>query len=80
MVTQFHFLSWPEKGSPNSGAGMIDLIDQVRRVQQKTGNNPIVVHCRRVIFSVALCRITGDSSLPFVTAVMVQVAQVLSYH
>lgn len=44
-VSQFHFLAWPERGAPQSGAGMIDLIDQVRRVQMKTSNNPIVVHC-----------------------------------
>ena len=28
---------------------MIDLIDQVRRVQMRTGNNPVVVHCRLVV-------------------------------
>ena len=46
MVRQFHFTAWPEYGAPASGVGMVDLIDQVSRRQQQTGNNSIVVHCR----------------------------------
>ena len=46
VVKQFHFVAWPESGAPSTGAGMIDLIDQVIRTQQHTGNKPIVVHCR----------------------------------
>ena len=45
-VKQYHFTAWPEDGAPSSGAGMIDLIDQVTRTQAHTGNKPIVVHCR----------------------------------
>ena len=46
MVQQFHFTGWPEIGAPASGAGMVDLVDQVIRRQQHTGDKPIVVHCR----------------------------------
>ena len=49
VVKQFHFVAWPENGAPSSGDGMIDLIDQVVRTQQQTGNKPIVVHCRSVL-------------------------------
>ena len=48
VVKQFHFVAWPENGAPSSGDGMIDLIDQVVRTQQQTGNKSIVVHCRSV--------------------------------
>ena len=48
IVKQFHFMAWPENGAPTSGAGMIDLIDQVTRTQQQTGDKPIVIHCRCV--------------------------------
>ena len=49
IVNQFHFTAWPENGAPASGAGMIDLIDQVTRTQQQTGNKPIIIHCRCVM-------------------------------
>ena len=46
VVHHFQFTTWPENGAPKEGAGMIDLIGQVLRVQQQTGNKPIIVHCR----------------------------------
>lgn len=45
VVHHFQFMAWPENGAPKTGEGMIDLIDQVLRVQQQTGNKAIVVHC-----------------------------------
>ena len=45
-LKQYHFIAWPAEGAPMSGAGMIDLIDQVNRTQSHTGNKPILVHCR----------------------------------
>ncbi|KAI8510106.1 hypothetical protein Bbelb_125340 [Branchiostoma belcheri] len=44
-VQQFHFHGWPEVGIPDSAAGMIDLIGQVQKQQQHSGNGPITVHC-----------------------------------
>ena len=46
VVTQFHYVNWPEDSCPDNGACMIDLIDSVERVQRKTGNGPITVHCK----------------------------------
>ena len=46
VVHHFQFTTWPENGAPEEGAGMIDLIGQVLRVQQQTGDKPIIVHCR----------------------------------
>ncbi|XP_019632426.1 PREDICTED: receptor-type tyrosine-protein phosphatase epsilon-like [Branchiostoma belcheri] len=44
-VQQFHFHGWPEVGSPDNASGMIDLIGQVQKQQQQSGNGPITVHC-----------------------------------
>ncbi|CAH1243536.1 PTPRA [Branchiostoma lanceolatum] len=44
-VQQFHFHGWPEVGVPDNAAGMIDLIGQVQKQQQQSGNGPITVHC-----------------------------------
>ncbi|CAH1243113.1 PTPRA [Branchiostoma lanceolatum] len=44
-VQQFHFHGWPEVGIPDSASGMIDLIGQVQKQQQHSGNGPITVHC-----------------------------------
>ena len=46
FINHYQFMTWPKNGAPKSGSGMIDLIDQVTRNQQKTGNKPIIVHCR----------------------------------
>jgi protein tyrosine phosphatase len=43
-VTQFHYMTWPESGVPDSGAALLDLIGQVQRTQQQTGNGPVTVH------------------------------------
>ncbi|XP_011404665.2 PREDICTED: receptor-type tyrosine-protein phosphatase delta-like isoform X2 [Amphimedon queenslandica] len=45
VVHHFSFTSWPRSGAPSNGSGMIDLIDQVQKRQQQTGNKPILVHC-----------------------------------
>ena len=46
VIRQYHYNSWPDVGSPSSGAGMIDLIGQVQRWQQQSGNKIVTVHCR----------------------------------
>ena len=46
MVRQYHYTGWPDVGSPDSGSGLIDLIGQVQKWQQKSGNTTITVHCR----------------------------------
>eukprot|EP00058_Branchiostoma_floridae_P015854 XP_002601342.1 hypothetical protein BRAFLDRAFT_59175 [Branchiostoma floridae] len=44
-VHQFHFHGWPEHGAPDNAAGIIDLIGQVQKQQQLSGNGPITIHC-----------------------------------
>ncbi|XP_065197878.1 mucin-3B-like isoform X2 [Sycon ciliatum] len=44
-VHHFQYMGWPERGVPESGAGILDLIGQVQRRQMNSGNKPVVVHC-----------------------------------
>ena len=45
-VKQFQYTDWPEESVPPSGSGLIDLIGQVQKWQQSSGDRPVVVHCR----------------------------------
>ncbi|XP_068728210.1 receptor-type tyrosine-protein phosphatase delta-like [Montipora capricornis] len=45
VIRQYHYTGWPDVGSPDSGTGLIDLIGQVQRWQQQSGNTTITVHC-----------------------------------
>lgn len=45
MVSQFHFTKWSKTTPPEETRPMIDLIDELQRVQRKSGNMPITVHC-----------------------------------
>lgn len=44
-VTQFQYIDWPDTGLPESGVGIVDLIGQVQKWQQQSGNTIIVIHC-----------------------------------
>ena len=45
-VCQFQYTDWPDTGLPDSGVGIVDLIGQVQKWQQQSGNTAIVIHCR----------------------------------
>nr|XP_039263036.1 uncharacterized protein LOC120339059 isoform X1 [Styela clava] len=45
IVKQFHYHGWPEVGAPVSGYSMIELVEDVQKQQQNSGNHPIVIHC-----------------------------------
>ena len=46
VITQFHFQQWPVNACPNNPASIIDLLEAMERVQRKTGNGPVTVHCK----------------------------------
>ena len=58
MVRQYHYTGWPDVGSPESGSGLIDLIGQVQKWQQNSGNTAITVHCRYAQVSAALLNLS----------------------
>lgn len=46
QVTQFHIVNWEPSGRCSNLRTIIDVIEEVIMVQMRTGNYPIVVHCR----------------------------------
>ena len=46
QVSQFHITNWAPDGSCSKINTMTDVIDEVGKVQRKTGNHPIITHCR----------------------------------
>ena len=46
QVTQFHIVNWNTDGSCANLKTITDVIEEVTKVQMRSGNNPIVVHCR----------------------------------
>lgn len=49
VVNQFQFHKWNKLDStPSSKVGLISLIEQVERWQQKTGDGSMIVHCQWV--------------------------------
>ena len=45
-VTQFQFTSWQEGKSPSRSTQLLDLLIQVQKIQRKTGNRTLTVHCK----------------------------------
>ena len=46
QVSQFHIVNWNTDGSCANLKTITDVIEEVTKVQMRSGNNPIVVHCR----------------------------------
>ena len=49
QVTQFHVTNWSPDGTCSNLNVLTDVIEEVAKVQRRTGNNPILVHCRLVL-------------------------------
>ena len=45
-ITQLQYVEWSQDTCPSDSALIIDMIEVLERVQRKTGNGPITVHCR----------------------------------
>ncbi|KAL5486451.1 hypothetical protein EMCRGX_G018928 [Ephydatia muelleri] len=45
QVTQFHITNWSPDGVCTNLATITDVIEEVDKVQRRTGNQPIVIHC-----------------------------------
>jgi len=45
-VSQFHITNWASDGSCSNLSTVTEVIEKVTGVQRKTGNQPIVIHCR----------------------------------
>ena len=50
IVTQFHYTAWPGPSSPpSSPSSLLELLEEVFKVQQSTGNKTITVMCKSVL-------------------------------
>ena len=59
QVTQFHITNWSPDGVCTNLATITDVIEEVDKVQRRTGNQPIVVHCRYFLpLCLGSCEIT----------------------
>ena len=45
-VTQFQFLVWPECETPPITSALLELVDNVNKVQMGSGNRPMIVMCK----------------------------------
>ena len=45
-VTQFEFLVWPDREMPHITSSIIELVDNVNKVQMGSGNRPMIVMCK----------------------------------
>ena len=49
-MTQFHYTAWPGPSSPpSSPSSFLELLEEVIKVQQTTGNKTITVMCKSVL-------------------------------
>lgn len=48
-ITQLQYVEWSQNSCPNSPTSIVDLIEILERVQRKTANGPITIHCRYVV-------------------------------
>ena len=46
IVTQFQFLVWKEDETPPITSHLIDMVDNVNKVQMGSGNRPMIVMCK----------------------------------
>ena len=44
-VMQFHYISWPDHGVPDSTAGILTTIRRAKAERNKPGAGPMIVHC-----------------------------------
>ena len=65
-MTQFHITCWAPDGQCSNLKAVVDVIEEVAKVQRRTGSKPILVHCR---YEACVCIyiVTCSVSLTLVT-------------
>ena len=49
-MTHFHVKNWSSEKKLDIPFRVVELIEDVQRVQRKIGKGPVVVHCRYVVY------------------------------
>ena len=52
QVTQFQILNWSSQGKCSCPQTIITVVEEVNKVQRRTDNKPIVVHCRSAALAI----------------------------
>ena len=51
-TTQYHFVTWPDKGVPSCGSSLVSFVKMVKHNYQFRGSaSPMIVHCRCLLYS-----------------------------
>ena len=75
-MSQFHITNWTPDGSCANLKTVTDVIEEVGKVQRRTGNNPILAHCRYGHTLYQLCCVSGgEYSLCVFPAVTLHVSR-----
>ena len=48
IITQIHYISWPDHGVPSDCSDFLSLVNKVRNIRMDSVD-PVVVHCRFVL-------------------------------
>ena len=63
-IKQFPYTIWPERGPPDSGIGIIELIGQAQNWNNSINNKIVTVHCR-LIKSFTYCQKEFPANITF---------------
>ena len=63
-IKQFPYTLWPERGPPDSGISIIELIGQVQNWNNSINNKIVTVHCR-LIKSFTYCQKEFPANITF---------------
>ena len=66
-MSLFHITNWAPDGNCGNLKTVTDVIEEVGKVQRRTGNNPILVHCRYATLctSCAVCLVENIQCVCF---------------
>ena len=64
QVTQFHIQNWSPQVRSSNPSTIVTVMEEVYKVQRKTENRPIVVHCRSAITPVQMILAAPSSCSP----------------
>ena len=66
-MSQFHITNWAPDGHCANLKTVTDVIEEVGKIQRRTGNNPILAHCKYATLctSCAVCLVENNALCVF---------------
>ena len=53
-MTQFHITCWTPDGYCSNLRAVVDVIEEVAKVQRRTANKPLFLHCRYIMYALGM--------------------------